>query len=166
MNFRLPSNAGYDTLEGVILRPMRIHEEPCLLLELRNTGSAFTPDGVSADKAVEAHAFRLSQVVVLRDRMDELLDQLHHWQLTQEDFSVDLEPEGHEATCTVEVGMRDDMECGPFKPAFTLYYSSVKTRVEVTFVVDPSCLLEWAETLEQALGPSAPKRSRPPISSR
>ncbi|NOJ97387.1 hypothetical protein D7W82_31485, partial [Corallococcus sp. CA049B] len=151
MTFRLPSNAGDDTLEGVILRPVRIREEPCLLLELRSTGNAFTPDGVPSGKVVEDHAFRLSQVVVLRDRLEDLLDELRHWQRTQEDFSVDLEPEGYEATCTMEVGMRDDMSCGPYKPAFTLYYSSVKARVEVTFVVDPSCLLEWADTLEQAL---------------
>ncbi|RKG62646.1 hypothetical protein D7X30_05030 [Corallococcus sp. AB011P] len=166
MNFRLPSNAGYDTLEGAILRPVRINDEPCLLLELRTTGTYFSRDRSPAGKVVEDYAFRLPQVVVLRDRMEDLLDHLRHWQVTQEDFGVDLEPEGHEATCTMEVGMREGMHCGPYKPAFTLYYSSVKTRVEVTFVVDPSCLLEWAETMERALELASPARRRPPISSR
>ncbi|RKG69657.1 hypothetical protein D7V80_07945 [Corallococcus sp. CA054B] len=166
MNFRLPSNAGYDTLEGAILRPVRINGEQCLLLELRTTGTDFARDASPAGKVVEDYAFRLPQVVVLRDRMEDLLDHLHRWQDTQEDFGVDLEPEGHNATCTMEVGMRDDMNCGPYKPAFTLYYSSVKTRAEVTFVVDPSCLLEWTETMERALEQASPARSRPPISSR
>ncbi|RKH71122.1 hypothetical protein [Corallococcus aberystwythensis] len=130
---------------------MRIREEPCLVLELRSKGDAFNRDGSPPDEVMEDYAFQLFQVVVSRDRMDELLGHLRRWQTAPEDFSVDLEPEGHAATFTMEVGMREDMRCGPGKPAFTLYYSSVKNRVEVTFIVDPSCLQEWADTLEKAL---------------
>ena len=35
--------------------------------------------------------------------------------------------------------------------AGTLVYAGAKARIEVTFGVDASCLLEWAEGLEQAV---------------
>ncbi|RKH08383.1 hypothetical protein D7X74_31710 [Corallococcus sp. CA047B] len=128
---------------------MVLNGEPCLLLELRSTGTMFRRDASSFNEVVDDFDIRLPQVVVPRERFDALLRALRQWQTDQEEFSVDLD--WRDATLTLEVAHRPDVGGDRWKPAFTLYYSCAQNRIEVTFLVDASCLLEWSEGLEQAV---------------
>ncbi|MBN9682759.1 MULTISPECIES: hypothetical protein [unclassified Corallococcus] len=151
MNFRLPSNAGYDMLEGKVRKAMSLDGEPCLLLELRITGTGFRRDvHPITGEVVDDFAIRLPQVVVLRAHFDSLRRALRQWQSTQEPFSLDLDT-GRDITCTVEVRPRSDSAIDRWKPDFLLVHASGTARVEVSFEVDASCLLEWSEGLEQAV---------------
>ncbi|CAM4346791.1 hypothetical protein HRD49_18880 [Corallococcus exiguus] len=150
MNFRLPSNAGHNMLEGKVRRAVSLDSEPCLLLELRSTGNCFRRDNHDFMEVVEDFDLRLPQVVVLRSHFDTLLRALRQWQVTQEPFSLDLD-HGRDVTCTVEVRAHSDAASDRWKPDFTLVYASPKARIEVNFSVDASCLLEWTEGLEQAV---------------
>ncbi|RKH52512.1 hypothetical protein D7W81_39815 [Corallococcus aberystwythensis] len=129
---------------------MFLDGEPCFLMELRSTGTSFRRDNHDFSEVVEDFDLRLPQVVVLRIHFDALLRALRQWQATQESFSLDLD-NGRDVTCTVEVRSRSDAASDRWKPDFTLVYASAKARIEVTFGVDASCLLEWAEGLEQAV---------------
>ncbi|NPC73941.1 MULTISPECIES: hypothetical protein [Corallococcus] len=150
MNFRLPSNGGYNVLEGKVRRAVSLDSEPCLLLELRSTGTCFRRDNHDFMEVVEDFDLRLPQVVVLRSHFDTLLRALRQWQVTQEPFSLDLD-HGRDVTCTVEVRAHSDAASDRWKPDFTLVYAGPKARIEVSFSVDASCLLEWTEGLEQAV---------------
>ncbi|MBN8233444.1 hypothetical protein JYK02_38590 [Corallococcus macrosporus] len=150
MTFRLPSNAGYNTLEGDVRKAMSLDGEPCLLMRLRSTGTHFRRDTHDFNEVVEDFDLRLPQVVVLRTHFDALLRALRQWQVTQEAFSLDLDT-GLDVTCTVEVRARSDAASDRWKPDFTLVYAGAKARIEVTFGVDASCLLEWTEGLEQSV---------------
>ncbi|RYZ43107.1 MAG: hypothetical protein EOO71_05090 [Myxococcaceae bacterium] len=128
---------------------MVLDGEPCLLLELRSTGTAFRRDVSKFDEVVDDFDIRLPQVVVPRERFNALLRALRQWQVDQEEFSVNLD--WRDVTLTFEVAHRTDTSASLWKPAFTLYYSCPSNRIEVTFLVDASCLLEWSEGLEQAV---------------
>jgi hypothetical protein len=151
MPFRLPSNAGYNSLEGDVLRAMTLWDQPALLLTLRARGTVFRRDDPSRHDLVEDFDLKLPHAVVSRAAFDALIAALRRWLETGEEFSVDLDAAQNRITLTIEVAMREDMFCGAGKPAFTLFYSSERTRVEFTWVVDPSCLLEWVEGLERSV---------------
>jgi hypothetical protein len=151
MTFRLPSNAGYDALEGKIRRAMLLGDEPCLLLELRCTGTRFRRDTHDFREEVEDFDLRMPQVAVSRAGFDALLQALSRWQLTQESFHVDLSAEGDDATCTMALAAASDSATDRWKPEFTLKCSGSKAGIEVGFHVDASCLRELLEGLEQAL---------------
>ncbi|MCY1043638.1 hypothetical protein OV208_20130 [Corallococcus sp. bb12-1] len=130
---------------------MVLNAEPCLLMELRSTGTMFRRDvsTFNDSRMVEDFDIRLPQVVVRREHFDALRRALRQWQVDQEEFSVDLD--WGDVTLTFEVAHRTDMSASLWKPAFTLYYSCPSNRIEVTFLVDASCLLEWSESLDQAV---------------
>jgi hypothetical protein len=151
MTFRLPSNAGYNALEGKLRRAMLLGDEPCLLLELRCTGTRFRRDNHDFTEKVEDFDLRLPQVVVSRAGFEALLQALALWQRTQEPFHVDLSAEGDDATCTMALASASDSATDRWKPEFTLKCSGATAGIEVGFHVDASCLLEWLEGLERAL---------------
>ncbi|REJ67027.1 MAG: hypothetical protein DWQ31_12865 [Planctomycetota bacterium] len=115
-------------------------------------GMSCDPDRslTSPTGAAENFHIRLYSVPISRSVCGELLDRLQQWLDKQDPFVVALAT-GPEHKMELEVGPRDDLLTNSEKPALTILHNAPSCRFEVYFVVDPTCILQAAEQLQQVL---------------
>ena len=95
----------------------------------------------------------LPHVVLRKDRIENLLDELEQWLLKPKPISLEL------AKCrttyqslTISLGVREDLICSLEMPACTISYCSNSFEVgKWHFVVDQSCIRIFHEELRAAL---------------
>ena len=152
--FRLPSNRGWDLVEGRFIRAVVPRGERLWHIELRCAGRSFRRDGSPPGELVEDYDFLFPQVMVTEEGVEALLAALRRWLdgglKGEEEFT--LEFGSGDIQFLVEVGTRADLICRPDTPAFFLHYSAGKARAEVLFAVDHSCLTALATDLARILG--------------
>ncbi len=81
----------------------------------------------------------LPQVVVLRNKLEELVERIEAWFLEFSSFEIDLS--GHsDQSISMFIGQRDDFISRPDRPVFSLTYSASRMKGQWSFVTDPSCI--------------------------
>ena len=163
MNFsasewKLVANSGREQFFGSFLK--RGSNEDGLELILANVSVAgdfwldppFAND-VGSSGLESVFSVSRSHVVLRKDRIENLLDELEQWLLKPKPISLEL------AKCrttfhslTISLGVREDLICSLEMPACTISYSSNSFEVgKWHFVVDQSCIRIFREELRAAL---------------
>ncbi|REJ89717.1 MAG: hypothetical protein DWQ35_17800 [Planctomycetota bacterium] len=104
----------------------------------------------SSTGAAKIFQIRLYSVPICRLASEELLDRLQQWLDKYDPFVVALAT-GPTHKMELEVAPRDDLLTSTDKPALTILHNAAYCRFEVYFVVDPTCILQAAEQLQQVL---------------
>ncbi|MEZ6122127.1 MAG: hypothetical protein R3C49_02995 [Planctomycetaceae bacterium] len=97
---------------------------------------------------VPDYQFEIPQLVVASDVLECLLSAIGTWQSHREVFEMTI-GSLNEQRCTFGLEIRDDFVCNQERPVAVLGYCCHRAVSEVRFVVDSTCLLQFAEGLRK-----------------
>lgn len=148
--FRLPSNRGWESLRGRLLRRMSISGEAVWLAELHLSGQMYKRDESTPPELVEDYDVRLPQVVLSSDGLRHLVTELGSWLEEMREFECELGARDNRVR--VSVGQREDVLYRRDRPTFSITCDTGMMNVEVMFAVDHSCVKELHDGLVAAIG--------------
>ncbi|WP_316176027.1 MULTISPECIES: hypothetical protein [unclassified Bradyrhizobium] len=155
----LPSSSGRERFCGSFIRSGRSSDGPDVLLTRIALLGEFWPqppfdkEAGRADWETEPQ-FCLSfpKVIIRRDRIDCLRDQLQEWFADYRAISVNLSKiTSVDASIEISIGVNDRLISSAMQPAFTFSYKWRSIAVEESFVVDQSCIRIFCEGLSFGL---------------
>ena len=156
--WELVANSGREQFFGSFLK--RGSNEDGLELILANVSVAgdfwLDPpfaDDVGSSGLESVFLVSLPHIVLRKDRIENLLDELEQWLLKPKPISLELAKcRTTRQSLTISLGVREDLICLLERPACTISYSSNSFEAgKWHFVVDQSCIRIFHEGLRAAL---------------
>ena len=156
--WKLVANSGREQLFGSFLKQGANEDGLELILANVSVVGDFWLDppfakDVGSSGLESVFSVSLPHVVLRKDRIENLLDELEQWLLKPKPISLEL------AKCrttyqslTISLGVREDLICSLERPACTISYCSNSFEVgKWRFVVDQSCIRIFHEGLRASL---------------
>ncbi|KRR26383.1 hypothetical protein CQ14_02475 [Bradyrhizobium lablabi] len=157
-NWKLVANSGREQFCGAFIKRGSNEDGLELILAKVSLVGEFWLDppfanDVGSSSLESVFSVSLPHLVLRKDRIETLLDELQQWLLKPKPISLEL------AKCrttyqslTISLGVREDLICSLERPACTISYCSNSFEVgKWHFVVDQSCIRIFHEELRAAL---------------
>ena len=150
----ISSADGWNHLLLTFARSFTVEDRKLILTALTHKGKYWDRErslraGFAAELTDDYNVV-LPQVVLSRNKLEELVERLNAWLLEFSSFEIDLS--GHsDQSISVFIGQRDDLISRPDRPVFSLTYSTSRMKGQWSFVTDPSCISAMLQDLSEYL---------------
>ncbi len=116
---------------------------------------------LDSQELVKDHVLTLSKILLSRNKLELLREELTTWLREPHEFTLALGDESQ--ALVVSIGIRDDVICSIEKAACTIRYGTSRLAIESWFVVDQSCIRILRDGVQEWL--VRKPGSLPPVSS-